>query len=46
MAKRKIFVNFTYNGEELRGQVDFQRSTRKDFIHRSARNKIKASRKR
>ena len=29
MAKRKIFVNFTYNGKELRGQVDFQRSTRK-----------------
>lgn len=29
MAKRNIFINFTYNGEELRGQVDFQRSTRK-----------------
>lgn len=29
MAKRNIFVNFTYNGKELRGQVDFQRSTRK-----------------
>jgi hypothetical protein len=29
MAKRNIFVNFTYNGEDLRGQVDFQQSTRK-----------------
>ena len=29
MAKRKIFVDFTYNGENLHGQVDFGRSTRK-----------------
>ena len=29
MAKRNVFVDFTYTGENLRGQVDFQRSTRK-----------------
>lgn len=29
MAKRNVFVSFTYNGKKLRGQVDFQRSTRK-----------------
>ena len=29
MAKRKIFVDFIYSGENLRGQVDFGRSTRK-----------------
>lgn len=29
MAKRNVFISFTYNGEELHGQVDFQRSTRK-----------------
>lgn len=29
MAKRNVFVSFTYNGKKLRGQVDFKRSIRK-----------------